>query len=753
MTDPHHDPTATDADALAHYAATRSPDALARVVGRHVHLAHATALRLLREPARADHATQAVFVLLARQAGRLRNRRSLVPWVFDAAHRAARAASRAAPPQPPSAGGTLYTAPTDWQSLAPLIDDAIADLPDDLRGAFLLKYVANLPLRTVADALGVSDQQAGQRIAAAVAKIRRWFETRNQFVLPDALVAAVQSRFVHAAPPAVAQNVLAAAMSAPAASPAGALADAVAGSIRRQRIVSLATMACIVLILSLGVLKLYGMVKDARLAAATQPAAATAPAAGGTAQQGGQGGDAAPAARDFPPVPDKALPVARPVKPLDPALTARFIQAIRQSEFEAVEAMLFDQPDLVNATDARSGRDAVQVAADLVMWRRQDATKIAHLLIDSGALTDVHTAARAGHRDHVVGMILRDRRRLDLKDAAGLTPLQRAALVPGASPECEEVAELLMQVGAKIDVWTASTFGRPDDVKAALDADPSLVNQPLLGATPLNWAARPRRYSNDPLAVPRLLIDRGADVRSRDTATDGMTPLHHAAAWGGQEAVAAFLLEKGADLNLADDFGWTPLDYAVDRGKKEMVAFLEGRGAKRTTLDLPPNQPLKTPRFFAAVQFNDPDLAKRLLDDNPELATTRGPTGETPMHWAAANGSIPIIDYLLTDRGDVNAQETNKYGGTPLHWAVRHGHLDAAKHLLAKKADPKLPNLRTGQTLLHVAARHTDDQALIDLLLGLGIDPTVKDRFDKTALDYAIGANHTKIANRLNGAR
>jgi uncharacterized protein len=275
------------------------------------------------------------------------------------------------------------------------------------------------------------------------------------------------------------------------------------------------------------------------------------------------------------------------------------------------------------------------------------------------------------------------------------------------------------------------------------------VNKPCLGGTPLNWAARPRKYSNDPLAIPKLLIEKGADIRSRDTSQDGMTPLHHAAAWGAGEALAGLLLEKGVDVNLPDDYAWTPLDYAVDKGRAEMIEFLKGKGGRRTTVDPPPNQPLKTARFFAAVEFNDAELAKKLLDDTPELAKTRGPTGETPMHWAAANGANKIIDDLLTDKADVNAQETNKFGGTPLHWAVKNGRVETVKHLLAKGADPKLNNLRSGQTLLHAAAQNTDDVELVGLLLGLGIDPGVKDRFGKTAADYAAEMKHAAVAKRL----
>jgi ankyrin repeat protein len=80
---------------------------------------------------------------------------------------------------------------------------------------------------------------------------------------------------------------------------------------------------------------------------------------------------------------------------------------------------------------------------------------------------------------------------------------------------------------------------------------------------------------------------------------------------------------------------------------------------------------------------------------------------------------------------------------------VRHDQPDAVKHLLEKGADAKLTNVRTNQTLLHVAAQHTDNPALIDLLLKTGIDRAAKDRFGKTALDYAKQSGHEKTESKL----
>jgi uncharacterized protein len=107
----------------------------------------------------------------------------------------------------------------------------------------------------------------------------------------------------------------------------------------------------------------------------------------------------------------------------------------------------------------------------------------------------------------------------------------------------------------------------------------------------------------------------------------------------------------------------------------------------------------------------------------------------------------------LADKADVNAAETNKYGGTPLHWAVRHGRAEAAKHLLAKGADARVANARNGQTALHVLARHHDDVALAEMLLAKGVDPAVKDRFGKTAREYAEQGGRTAVLARLTAVR
>ena len=67
----------------------------------------------------------------------------------------------------------------------------------------------------------------------------------------------------------------------------------------------------------------------------------------------------------------------------------------------------------------------------------------------------------------------------------------------------------------------------------------------------------------------KVLLDRGADIYARELFF-GATPLHSAAMEGCVEAVKV-LLDRGANIEVKDEIGFTSLHRATSRGRVEVV--------------------------------------------------------------------------------------------------------------------------------------------------------------------------------------
>jgi ankyrin repeat protein len=141
----------------------------------------------------------------------------------------------------------------------------------------------------------------------------------------------------------------------------------------------------------------------------------------------------------------------------------------------------------------------------------------------------------------------------------------------------------------------------------------------------------------------QILIDRGADINLPDT--NGITPLYLACQEGHKDIVK-LLLDKQADINVQITYGATPLYVACDGGHR--------------------------------------DIVKMLLDKQADvnLQTTNG---ITPLYISCKEGHTDIVKMLLDKQADVNLQVTKVLLLFISH--VWNGHKDIVKMLLDKQAD------------------------------------------------------------------
>src|SRR5262249_12292531 len=141
-----------DAQLLARFSAGGDEAAFEALVRRHGPMVLATCRRVLRDWHAAQDCFQGTFLLLARKAGTLERPEAVGAWLHGVAARTAlRARSRAArrrqaEARVPPAGAAEDADGLAWGDLRPVLDEAVAGLPEPSRVPFVLHYLQGLPV-------------------------------------------------------------------------------------------------------------------------------------------------------------------------------------------------------------------------------------------------------------------------------------------------------------------------------------------------------------------------------------------------------------------------------------------------------------------------------------------------------------------------------------------------------------------------------------------------------------------------------
>lgn len=137
-----------------------------------------------------------------------------------------------------------------------------------------------------------------------------------------------------------------------------------------------------------------------------------------------------------------------------------------------------------------------------------------------------------------------------------------------------EIAQMLMENGAPLDLFEASATGQVERVAEIVDLEPDLVNAYAPdGFHPLGLASFFGHQE-----VVELLLKRGAHVNRPSRNDMSVQPLHSAVA-GGWREIVRLLLEHGADPNARQAGDFTPMQAAQQNGDEAMQQLLLEYGA------------------------------------------------------------------------------------------------------------------------------------------------------------------------------
>lgn len=142
------------------------------------------------------------------------------------------------------------------------------------------------------------------------------------------------------------------------------------------------------------------------------------------------------------------------------------------------------------------------------------------------------------------------------------------------------------------------------------------------------------------LEVVKYIIEKYRIEPNRPRTENGGTALYQAAR-NGYSDIVAYLLNKGADPNIANNSNVTPLIAAASNGHEEVVKLLVEKGADPNIIDSYGDS-----SHLAAAQRDHWEIVKLLIAKGANIHQ-QTKQKENLLHIAAKNDKKEVIKYLL----------------------------------------------------------------------------------------------------------
>lgn len=348
------------------------------------------------------------------------------------------------------------------------------------------------------------------------------------------------------------------------------------------------------------------------------------------------------------------------------------VDAARNGDIPEIQAQLLQAAE-INALDERTGMTPL-------LWAIKDAdAETVRLLIEAGA--DAHMRSESGrtalylamsnprHRVAIVRLLLAKGAKPSVQESPEewWLDIYGRALQTGAE---SEIFQLFLDWGLDPnppDEWSwqplskAAAYGRADVVELLLDRGAAIDTHSGSEKTVLMHAAGAMHpLKSDPIRTLQLLLEAGADKQIQQADREGLTALHYAAETAGPFTAAkiALLLKVGAEVDARSKEGRTPLMLvALNSSDASPVEILLQAGADPNMQDDRGFTPLHWAIHWGPRMPNHLAIY-RLLETGAEVNEATD-AGWTPLMEACRMSDSKSVALLLDRGADPNLQNDN----------------------------------------------------------------------------------------------
>ena len=277
--------------------------------------------------------------------------------------------------------------------------------------------------------------------------------------------------------------------------------------------------------------------------------------------------------------------------------------------------------------------------------------------------------------------------------------------------------------------------------------------------TPLMIAALRNDYD-----MVKFLVEKGADVNAKTHSeySSVVTPLllsldyeHIEFRYDENSFVAEYLINNGADINVKNNHGETPLMYASKLHNIKVVELLIQKGADINAFNNYGNTAL-------IYGVNNLETVKLLVENGADVNFYKG--GSTALISACEYSherNIDVIKYLVSKKANINAQDNegdtalNKTLDTSDEGSIDILDFEIANFLIEQGADVNIKNKREYTPLIYLGMGEGNFNnksfqeyriKLAEVLLEKGADINAKDYNGYTSLIWACSSYGSRFA-------